>query len=235
MPSGAHALAIMKHMHDIFREHRGFWTPVRKHSLYLGLLLVVLALIIQVRAGQYSAHEAVSAGYASDLFLNNLPTFNLTFILVGGAIAFWVACCALLALKPHYLLFGVKAIGLYIIFRAFFISLTHVGVYPTAINPSAQNIGYGLYHLATFKGNFFFSGHTGFPFLMALIFWDNTFLRRFFVAATIFFGASVLLAHVHYSIDVFAAPFIVYGVFVITAKLFPRDYALFPHAAHSPR
>jgi hypothetical protein len=37
----------------------------------------------------------------------------------------------------------------------------------------------------------------------------------------------VLLAHVHYSIDVFAAPFIVYGMYVITAKLFPRDYALF--------
>jgi membrane-associated phospholipid phosphatase len=36
-----------------------------------------------------------------------------------------------------------------------------------------------------------------------------------------FFGASVLLAHVHYSIDVFAAPFIVYGVFVIAAKVFP--------------
>ena len=36
----------------------------------------------------------------------------------------------------------------------------------------------------------------------------------------------LLLAHVHYSIDVFAASLIVYGIFTITKKLFPADYAL---------
>jgi membrane-associated phospholipid phosphatase len=93
--------------------------------------------------------------------------------------------------------------------------------------PSPHNNGYGLYHLVTFQGNFFYSGHTAFPFLLALIFWDNKYLRYLFLILTVFFGVSVLLAHVHYSIDVFAAPFIVYGMYVITAKLFPRDYALF--------
>ena len=46
-------------------------------------------------------------------------------------------------------------------------------------------------------------------------------MRYLFLFLTVFFGASVLLAHVHYSIDVFAAPFIVYGMYVITKKLFP--------------
>ena len=61
---------------------------------------------------------------------------------------------------------------------------------------------------------------------MALIFWDDDFWRPFFLAAAVVFGASVLLAHVHYSIDVFAAPFIVYGIFAIAQRTFKKDYAL---------
>jgi hypothetical protein len=219
-------------MADIFQYHKGgFWTPAHKRSLYLGLLLVVLSLIVQINAGHYSSQHAVTAAPASDLFLDNLPVVNMDFMIVGGIIVFWFLACGLLALRPRYLLFGVKAIALYIIVRAFFISLTHIGIYPLNAMPDSGDFGFRLYHLTTYPGNFFFSGHTGFPFLMALIFWDNTFWRRFFIAATIAFGISVLLAHVHYSIDVFAAPFIVYGVFVITAKVFPRDYALFDHEA----
>jgi len=213
-------------MKDLFAEHRGgFWTTGRKRSLYLGFLLIALALVVQVNAGQYSARHAAVAPAVSDLFLDNLPVVNMDFLIVFGAIAVWVLSCWLLAVHPKYLLFGLKAIGLYIIFRAFFISLTHVGIYPNAASPDAGDFGFWFYRLTTYNGNFFFSGHTGFPFLMALIFWDRTFWRRFFLIATAAFGAAVLLAHVHYSIDVFAAPFIVYGVFVIGSKLFPRDYA----------
>jgi hypothetical protein len=210
----------------LLKEHKGFWKPERKRSLYLGLLLVLLSVIIQITFGHYSYSRAITAGPASDIFLDNLPVINLGFILVGGAIALWLAAIALFVIHPRYLIFSVKAVALYIISRAFFFSLTHIGPYPTNVSPGPDNIGYGFYHLITFQGNFFYSGHTGFPFLLALIFWDNNFLRRLFIFLTVFFGASVLLAHVHYSIDVFAAPFIVYGMFIMTTKIFPRDYAI---------
>lgn len=214
-------------MTDIFREHRGgFWTSAHRRSLYLGLLLVALALIVQIGAGHYSSRRAVTASPVGDLFLDNLPVIGLDFMIVGGAIIFWLVAILLLALRPSYLLFGVKAIALYIIFRAFFISLTHIGLYPDAASPTSSDFGYRFYQLTTYQGNLFFSGHTGFPFLMALLFWNSNILRRIFLFATIVFGATVLFAHVHYSIDVFAAPFIVYGIFRIAAKLFPRDHAL---------
>ncbi len=214
-------------MADLFSEHKGgFWTPERKHSLYLGLLLVALALVVQVNAGHYSSENAAAAPSVSDLFLDNLPVVHLDLLLVPGIISLWVLSCWLIAVHPKYLLFSVKAIGLFIIFRAFFMSLTHIGLYPNAASPDAGDFGFGFYHLTTYRGNLFFSGHTGFPVLLPLIFWNPTFWRRFFLVATAVCGAAVLLAHVHYSIDVFAAPFIVYGIFVIGSKLFPRDYAI---------
>ena len=214
-------------MPDIFHAHRnGFWTPARKQSLYLGLFLILIAIFVQISAGQYSARHAFLSPPESDLFLNILPVVNMGFFLVGFIVLFWTFSCLLLVLRPRYLPFGLKAIALFVICRAFFMNLTREGIYPGGIVPSVNNMGFGVYHLLTFQGNLFFSGHTGFPFLMALIFWDKKFWRWFFLIATVLFGAAVLLAHVHYSIDVFAAPFIVYGVYVITAKLFPHDYVL---------
>ncbi len=213
-------------MLTVFKEHKGFWTPARKRSMWLGVFLLAISIVIQITLGEYSSRAAVGAPWVSDLFLSFLPVVNLGFVIVGCEIVLWVFAWVLLIVRPRYLIFGTKAIALFIISRAFFFSLTHIGPYPTNISPGPHNDGYGLYHLVTFSGNFFYSGHTGFPVMLALIFWDNKFLRYAFIALSFLFGAAVLLAHVHYSIDVFAAPFIVYGVFVITKKFFPHDYAL---------
>lgn len=215
-------------MTDIFREHRnGFWTKSRKRSLYLGIFLLFVALVVQVNAGRYSARHAMIAPPTSDLFLDHLPVVDLDFVIVTGAIAFWVVVWWLMIVRPKYLLFGVKAVAMFIIVRAFFISLTHLGIYPSGVLPDGGDFGFRFYRLTTYEGNLFFSGHTGFPFLMALIFWNDRFWRWFCLVATVIFGASVLLAHVHYSIDVFAAPFITYSIFALARKLFAEDFALF--------
>jgi hypothetical protein len=222
-------------MRNPFGAHwGGFWTPARKRSMYLGIVLIVLAAIVQITLGQYSASRSISAAPAGDIFLDNLPVINLDFVIVFWGIMVWIIAWWLLTTHPDHLIFGTKAIALYVICRAFFISLTHIGPYPTQMPPGPSNVGFWFYRMFTFQGNYFFSGHTGFPFLIALIFWNNTILRRLFLILTFIFGASVLLAHVHYSIDVFAAPFIVYGVYVIAAKIFPQDYELLPHPA-APR
>ena len=211
----------------LLKEHKGFWTPVRKQSLYVGILLIIVSVIIQIVLGRFSSHAAIHAAPVKDIFLDNLPLINMDPVIVGGAIVLWISAWVFLIVRPRYLLFSIKATALYIISRAFFFSLTHIGPYPLRYSPNVRDHGYGFYHLITFQGNFFYSGHTAFPFLLALIFWDNKYLRYLCLFLTVFFGASVLLAHVHYSIDVFAAPFIVYGMFIMTTKFFPQDYALF--------
>lgn len=217
--------AMICTMRKLFPEHRGFWNEERKRSLYLGLLLLALALITQVEAGHYSARRAVSASFAGDIFLDNLPVVDLDFVIVQGAIVVTIAGIVLFAVQPRYLLFGIKAVALFIIVRSFFVDLTHIGIYPRS-GFDVQGIGAGLYNTINFSGNFFFSGHTGMPFLLALIFWREKLWRYLFIGISVFFGASVLLAHVHYSIDVFAAPFVTYSIFKIAERLFPLDHAL---------
>ena len=212
-------------MKELMHRHAGFWNEHHKRSLYLGFLLLGLALVVQVSAGQYSARQALDANYVGDIFLDNLPVLNLDYVIVQGAIVLLFIGGFIFVTHPRQTLFGVKALALFIIIRSFFIDLTHIGVYPTN-NFDVMGIGSGIYNAVNFNGNFFFSGHTGAPFLMALIFWDEKRWRYLFLGISIFFGASMLLAHTHYSIDVFAAPFITYSIFRLAAKLFSGDYAV---------
>jgi membrane-associated phospholipid phosphatase len=169
--------------------------------------------------------------YVGDLLLDNLPIINLNPIIVEGALWTIFLSVILVLYNPRKILFTLKAVGLFIIIRAFFISLTHVGIYPGQINPGPGFFD-ALYSYFNLQTGYFFSGHTALPFLMALIFWENRLWRYIYLALSVIFGASVLLAHVHYSIDVFAAPFMSYGIFEISRKLFPEDYKLLvPKAA----
>ena len=78
---------------------------------------------------------------------------------------------------------------------------------------------------AIFSGNdLFFSGHVGLTFLVALLFWDTPVLRYIYLSMSIVFAVVVLLGHLHYSIDVFAAYFITYTIFVIARNIFKSDY-----------
>jgi len=214
------------------RRHHGFWNDQRKHSLYLGFLLLMLALVVQINAGQYSSRRALDANPVGDLFLDNLPVLNLDYIIVQGALIMYIIGGYLFITRPRELLLGAKAFALFVIIRAFFMNLTYMGIYPRNLF-DVSGPGAGFFSAITFDGNFFFSGHTGLPFLMALIFWREKHWRYFFVFVSVFFGMAALLAHVHYSIDVFAAPFITYTIFQIVAHLFPRDYALL--AGSAPR
>jgi PAP2 superfamily C-terminal len=124
--------------------------------------------------------------------------------------------------RPNRLPFALKAVALFLLVRAVFVSLTHVA--PSPIDPQQpapflNSIFYG--------SDLFFSGHTGLPLLAAFAFWHILPWRVFYLALTAFFAAVVLLGHYHYSIDVLAALFITHGVFQISCWLFGRDYALF--------
>lgn len=204
------------------------------YSLLTALFMLGFAYVVEHFANIYAfAYLArPTSSYVGDLILDNMPVVDLSFIIIECAFVSIVVGTFFVLSKPRYILFSLKALALFIIIRALFVSLTHIGFYPSHIE-----LGFGffdnLYSYLNFQFGFFFSGHTGLPFLMALIFWNNRRARIIFLLMSLVFGIAVLLAHIHYSIDVFAAPFMAYGIFKISQYLFPKDYDLITAAQSS--
>ncbi len=204
-------------------KYKEFFTVARIKSLCVAFLLLALALIFQYYSSVYSTHN--SARFVGDIFLDNLPVINMNGVIIEGALLVILGSVILLLCEPKYILFTVKAVAIFIAIRAFFVAVTHLGIYPDQVVP-----GHGffdrLYVGLDLQAGYFFSAHTGLPFLAALIVWDRRFWRYLFLVISAIFGISVLLAHVHYSIDVFAAPFMTYSIFKLAEYLFSEDYKL---------
>ena len=166
-----------------------------------------------------------SSSPVTDIILSNIRVYDVDGIFVYGPLFFWAVIIAYLFFEPKKIPFTLKSLAIFLLIRSFFVSLTHVGPFPV----HAQINTTGFLGILTSGNDLFFSNHTGMPFLMALIFWDDVVMRVFCIASSVVFGIIVLLAHVHYSIDVFGAFFITYTIYHITEHLFKEDRRTFFH------
>ena len=214
-------------MEAIFQKHKEYFRQMDFiWSVLSGFLFLALSLVINYTAGVYADKRASNA--VTDIVLNNIPVFNVGWIFIYGSFALFTGIAVLMLSEPRWLPFTIKSIALFTVIRSFFITLTHLAPFPSQVLVASN---FFLDKL-TFGGDLFFSGHTGVPFLMALIFWNFRRLRVAFIITSLIFGASVLLGHLHYSIDVFAAYFITYAIFHICRTTFSKDYKLFQNGTY---
>lgn len=210
-----------EYMRSIKAEYKKVFTKERQRSLHVAFFILALSLIFQYYAGVYSSHVATQ--YVGDLLLDNLPVVNLNGIIVEGALWAILFSTIIVLMKPRYIVFTLKAVAVFLAIRAVFVAVTHLGIYPGQVVPGPGFFDQ-LYLALGLETGYFFSAHTGLPILMALIYWDEKIFRFLYLAATAVFGVAVLLAHVHYSIDVLAAPFMTYAIFKLSEYLFAEDY-----------
>jgi hypothetical protein len=218
---------------DLF-SIRDLFGQAYRYRLFGALALLGVSYVVEHFANEYAFEylERPTSASVGDFILDNTSTIDLNLIIIEGALFAIVFGILYTLRRPRYILFTLKAIALFITIRALFISLTHVGFYPDHIYPGLGLFD-GLYLYLNFQLGFFFSGHAALPFLMALIFWANRRVRIIFLLMSLVFGVAVLLTHIHYSIDVFAAPFMAYSIFHIAKYLFPRDYELIESTSSS--
>lgn len=207
-----------------------FFTLIKNHraidkylvlSIVFSFALLVVSLIINFYAGKYALEEASNP--VTDIVLSNIPVFDVSMAFIYGPVLFWALVLGLCISNPHRIPLVLKSIVLLMLVRSVFISLTHIGPFPERMTVEFSYLS----SFTTFGSDLFFSGHTAYPFLMALIFWANKKLRILFIAFSLFFATVVLLGHVHYTIDVLGAYFITHSIYYLSKRLFAKDCARF--------
>ncbi len=208
-------------MKTFITKHKLHWTNKSfLRSTASGVVLLLLSLVVNRVAGLYATKQMSNS--VNDLILSNIRVFDVYDIFVYGAMIFFIFLVFLFLHEPRRIPFAFKSIALFVLIRSVFIVQTHLGPFPTHLSIDSH-----ILNEFSPGGDFFFSAHTGLPFLMAFIYWEQTYLRFFFILLAIVFGIVVLLGHLHYSIDVLSAFFITYSIYHIAEILFKEDRKLF--------
>lgn len=205
----------------VVRYRDSWYDRFLRFSIPLAALAFIGALYINFWAIKVATYNAGSS--VPDIILSNIPVYEVDGLFIYGTLAVLVFSIWLVFQHPARIPFALHAITLFILIRSAFTLMTHLGA-PEAYY--ASDFGQTITS-AFFGADQFFSAHTGMPLMGAFAFWDKPAVRNFFIAASLFFAVVVLIGHIHYTIDVFSAFFITYGIFQIATRLFSREWAVF--------
>ena len=153
----------------------------------------------------------------NDILLNHIPSHNVSLLLF---ITIWPVI--LLSLwravnNPAICYLLLSSFTLLTLFRVFCLYLVPLNPPPGLIvlNDPLSNFFYGANFITK---DLFFSGHTATIFLMYLCLRKKA-DKYYALFATIMVAILVLVQHIHYSIDVIAAPLFTYIVFQVAKKI----------------
>lgn len=190
-----------------------------KVSFFVGACLLIGAYIANFLASSYNDTRTYFS--VGDLILDNIQTYNMEFFFTWFMyLLMFLTFAYPVFRKPEIIPFALKTFALLIYLRSGFILLTNIGP-PIGFYYEGAKVGGHVVSDLLFKNDLFFSGHTAYPFLSFLVY-KETKLRWFFLLGSIIEAIAVLLMHVHYSIDVFAAFFITYGLYTVSNNVFNR-------------
>ena len=185
----------------------------RKFRVEFVITFLLLIFILRTLASFLNFVEARDGVTLNDPLLNLFEPIDLTWLTFGLIYISLFTALYFFIKKPALLITALQSYILLIAFRI-------LAMYLLPLNPPNKMISLGDPFVEFFgtgqllTKDLFFSGHTATLFLLFLLA-ESKQLKVFFLASTIVVAISVLLQHVHYSIDVFAAPFFAYCSFKI--------------------
>ena len=191
------------------------------------ILTVVLLAILMFSFSQFLQFIEKRKGVSlPDPLLNTFSPIDLTWLTFGLIYLSIILFVISVRKRPDKLMIALQAYGLMVIFRTIAMYLVPLEAPETLLSlndPFVQFFGKG----EVLTKDLFFSGHTGTLFLLFLL-TENKKLKVIFLISTLVVGSAVLLQHVHYSIDVFIAPFVAYSSFRIV-KIYSEKFLLKIH------
>jgi hypothetical protein len=196
------------------------WVKKLKDKKFLITLIISLVLLISLLVvySNFLLFIELRAGLmVTDAVLMLFLPVNVTWFTFIILYAGLIAGITILLSEPDRFLLGVQAYIILILTRMAAMYLVPLEPPATMIalkDPLVEIIGTGK----LLTKDLFFSGHTATLFLIFLLVKGNL-QKAFFLCCTVAVGILVLLQHVHYTIDVFTAPFFAYGVFKISEQI----------------
>lgn len=197
---------------------RNNWAaPFFKRKLVQAIILWILVLIAFPIFFNYI--EGRNGITLNDPLLAFLPRYNVsvpTFLIIWS-MSLWFLYRAIHA--PQMLLLFMW--GFVVLSLSRFLTIYLVPLNPPAdliplMDPITNLFYGGTSHFIT--KDLFYSGHTSTQFLIFLCFTKKT-DKILALIATCLIGILVLIQHIHYSIDVLAAPVMCYWVFLISKRI----------------
>jgi PAP2 superfamily protein len=201
---------------------RAWHIPSFKWKFWTGLLM--LSGILISFPFFFNAIEARNGFVFTDIIVQMIPPRN-----VSGAVFFLIwSCCILLIIRiyrdPMMLLTTLWAYNAVTLVRMASIGLISLNP-PAGLIPLADPITNQFYGQHYITHDLFFSGHTTTVFLIFLCLKKKA-DRIYALSASVILGVLLLVQHVHYTIDVLAAPFFTYAVYRFTLLFTKRENGL---------
>ncbi|GBD87345.1 hypothetical protein BMS3Abin03_01277 [bacterium BMS3Abin03] len=183
-----------------------------KKNIYVTVGTFTVLIVVLIFFPKFLAYVEVRQGIVlPDPVLNLFNPVDLTWLTF--ALIYLSLLIAVISFIPNPIML-VKALQCYSLLVIIRTAAMYVTPFDAPANilplndPFVQLLGSG----DILTKDLFFSGHTATLFLLFLL-EERKYLKVIFIISTVVVGASVLLQHVHYTIDVFAAPFFAYGSF----------------------
>lgn len=188
------------------------WRNEFKNRWFLGetlLTFLFIGSVFHLSAATMNVIELRKGVVLPDPILSSFHPFNLTwpiFILLWGTV---ILTLVHLSFHPRSFVLALQAMGILLILRTIALGLMPLEPMKSIIplqDPIVIRLGTGRLIIK----DLFFSGHTATMFMCGLASRRASW-RVFCFVGTFAVALGVVLQHVHYSADVYAAPFFAYG------------------------
>lgn len=203
-----------------FKELKNNWLiklAEKNFRLRFFVILIFLSVVLYSLANFLAYNETRNGAGFTDPVLSLFKPVDITwftFVLIYAAL---IVALTSLSFDPENFILALLSYSLVALFRLTTIFLLPLYAPDTIIpltDPFIEFFGGGK----TLYRDLFFSGHTSTMFLFYLTN-KNAVLRKIFLVSTVLVGLCVLLQHVHYTVDVLAAPFFAYGSYRLAALI----------------
>lgn len=202
---------FLRKLLSLSRNLKKIWQPKLLDKSFRNRFFIsfIILLVVLLSLARFLTYNESRIGFAfKDPLLSLFNPIDVTWLTFGLIYSALIVVLMYLTFHPEYFLIALQSYSFVALFRLITIFLLPLNAPTTIIplkDPFIEFFGDGN----TFLRDLFFSGHTATMFMFFLV-TKNKKLKTIFLITTILVAICVLIQHVHYTVDVMAAPFFAY-------------------------